>query len=251
MSKIIAFIPARYPSTRFPGKPLALISGKPMIQHVYERVQACPELDETYVATDDQRIYCCVEGFGGRAIMTAKDHQSGTDRIAEAAERLNIGPHDIVVNIQGDQPLFQPSILADLIRPLIEDRTIPMSTLMYGIEEDKEIQDPNNVKVVVDTNGYALYFSRLPIPFIRDKGSRPHYYKHIGMYAYRKEFLLTFTKLPYGRLEGVEKLEQLRALEHGFKIKVIETPFGSTEVDVPEDVVEVERRLAQSKSPGP
>jgi 3-deoxy-manno-octulosonate cytidylyltransferase (CMP-KDO synthetase) len=251
MSKIIAFIPARYPSTRFPGKPLALISGKPLIQHVYERAQACPELDETYVATDDQRIYTCVEGFGGRAIMTAEDHQSGTDRIAEAAERLNVGPHDIVVNIQGDQPLFQPSMLADLIRPLNEDRTIPMSTLMYGIEEDREIQDPNNVKVVVDTNGYALYFSRLPIPFVRDKASRTHYYKHLGMYAYRKKFLLTFTKLPYGRLEGVEKLEQLRALEHGFKIKVIETPFDSIEVDVPEDVVAVERQLAQSKSPGP
>jgi 3-deoxy-manno-octulosonate cytidylyltransferase (CMP-KDO synthetase) len=251
MTQIIAFIPARYSSTRFPGKPLALISGKPMIQHVYERARACPELDETYVATDDQRIYTCVEGFGGRAIMTAKDHQSGTDRIAEAAERINAGPRDIVVNIQGDQPLFQPSILADLIRPLIQDGTIPMSTLMYGIEEDKEIQDPNNVKVVVDTNGYALYFSRLPIPFNRDKGSRPRHYKHIGMYAYRKKFLLTFTKLPYGKLEGFEKLEQLRALEHGFKIKVTETPSGSTEVDVPEDVVEVERQLAQSKSPGP
>ena len=251
MSKIIAFIPARFPSTRFPGKPLALISGKPMIQHVYERAQACPELDEMYVATDDQRIYSCVEGFGGRAVMTAKDHQSGTDRIAEAAEKLNVGPRDIVVNIQGDQPLFQPSILADLIRPLNEDPTIPMSTLMYRIQENKEIQDPNNVKVVVDTNGYALYFSRLPIPFIRDKGSGTHYYKHIGMYAYRKEFLLTFTRLPYGRLEGVEKLEQLRALEHGFQIKVIETPFDSTDVDVPKDMVEVERQLAHVKSPGP
>jgi 3-deoxy-manno-octulosonate cytidylyltransferase (CMP-KDO synthetase) len=236
--KIVAFIPARFPSTRFPGKPLAPISGKPMIQHVYERAQACPDLDETYVATDDQRIYACVEGFGGRAIMTAEDHRSGTDRIAEAAERLNVGPRAIVVNIQGDQPLNK-------------DRTIPMSTLMYEIKEDKEIQDPNNVKVVVDTNGYALYFSRLPIPFVRDKGSAPHYYKHIGIYAYRNEFLLIFTKLPYGRLEEIEKLEQLRALEHGFKIKVIETPFDSTEVDVPEDIIEVERQLAQSKSPGP
>jgi 3-deoxy-manno-octulosonate cytidylyltransferase (CMP-KDO synthetase) len=251
MTKIVAFIPARFPSTRFPGKPLARISGKPLIQHVYERARACPDLDETYVATDDQRIYACVERFGGRAIMTAEDHQSGTDRIAEAAERLNVGPRAIVVNIQGDQPLFQPSILTDLIRPLNKDRTIPMSTLMYEIEEDKEIQDPNNVKVVVDTNGYALYFSRLPIPFVRDKGSAAHYYKHIGIYAYRNEFLLTFTKLPYGKLEEIEKLEQLRALEHGFRIKVIETPFDSTEVDVPEDIIEVERQLAQSKSPGP
>jgi 3-deoxy-manno-octulosonate cytidylyltransferase (CMP-KDO synthetase) len=250
MSRIVAFIPARYPSTRFPGKPLALISGKPMIQHVYERAQACPELDETYVATDDRRIYSCVEGFGGRAIMTSKDHQSGTDRIAEAAERLNLGSRDIVVNIQGDQPLFHPSILPDLIRPLNEDPSIPMSTLMHRIQEDKEIQDPNNVKVVVDTNGYALYFSRLPIPFIRDRSSMTHSYKHLGMYAYRKQFLLAFTRLPYGRLEEAEKLEQLRALEHGFQIKVIETPFDSTEVDVPEDVIEVEKQLAQSKSPG-
>lgn len=251
MPKIVAFIPARFSSTRFPGKPLAPISGKPMIQHVYERAQACPDLDETYVATDDKRIYACVEGFGGRAIMTAKNHQAGTDRIAEAAERLKVGPRAIVVNIQGDQPLFQPSILTDLIRPLNKDRTIPMSTLMCKIVEDKEIQDPNNVKVVVDANGYALYFSRLPIPFVRDRGSTPHYYKHIGIYAYSNEFLLTFTKLPYGKLEEMEKLEQLRALEHGFKIKVIETPFDSTEVDVPEDIIEVERQLAQSKSPGP
>ena len=251
MSKVIAFIPARYPSTRFPGKPLVLISGKPMIQHVYERAQACPQLDETYVATDDQRIYACVEGFGGRAIMTSEDHQSGTDRIAEAAERVNVGPRDIVINIQGDQPLFHPSMLADLIRPLNEDPSIPMSTLMHRIRENKEIQDPNNVKVVVDTNGYALYFSRHPIPFIRDKGSRQHYYKHIGMYAYRKEFLGAFTRLPYGKLEGVEKLEQLRALEHGFRIKVTETPFDSTEVDVPEDVAAVERELAHAKSPEP
>ena len=251
MSKIVAFIPARFPSSRFPGKPLASISGKPMIQHVYERAETCLELDETYVATDDQRIYACVEGFGGRAIMTVKDHQSGTDRIAEAAERLNLGPRDIVVNIQGDQPLFQPSILGDLIRPLNKHSAIPMSTLMHEIEEDKEIQDPNNVKVVVDINGYALYFSRLPIPFVRDKDSKPRYYKHIGIYAFQKNFLLTFTKLPYGKLEEVEKLEQLRALEHGFKIKVIETPFDSTEVDVPEDIMEVEKQLAQLKSPGP
>jgi len=251
MAKIIAFIPARFSSSRFPGKPLAPISGKPMIQHVYERAQTCLELDETYVATDDQRIYACVEGFGGRAIMTVKNHPSGTDRIAEAAERLNLGPYDIVVNIQGDQALFHPSILTDLIRSLSKNSTIPMSTLMYEIQQDKEIQDPNNVKVVVDANGYALYFSRLPIPFVRDKDSRPHYYKHIGIYAYHNKFLLTFTKLPCGKLEEIEKLEQLRALEHGFKIKVIETRFDSTEVDVPEDIIEVERQLAQSKSPGP
>jgi len=248
--KTVALIPARYLSKRFPGKPLALISGKPMIQHVYQRSKACPELDEIYVATDDLRIYNCVKEFGGQAVMTAEGHHSGTDRIAEAAEKLNLDPRDIVVNIQGDQPIFHPSILSDLIRPLTEDPTIPMSTLVYKITEDRELQDMNSVQVAVDNNGYALYFSRLPIPFCRDQESKIAHYRHLGFYAYRKEFLLTFTKLPYGSLEGAEKLEQLRALEHGFKVKVVETLFDSIEVDLPEDVEVVEKELSQSKSPG-
>ena len=244
--KIVAFIPARYHSKRFKGKPLVLIAGKPMIQHVYQRSKECPELHEIYVATDDLRIYECVTEFGGQAIMTDESHLSGTDRIAEAAEKINLADRDIVVNIQGDQPNFHPSILSDLIRPLMEDPRIPMSTLMYKIKDDRELNDTNNVKVAVDKNGYALYFSRLPIPFCRDQGSRTVYYKHLGFYAYFKEFLLTFTNLSHGLLEGAEKLEQLRALEHDFKIKVVETIFDSVDVNTPEDIKIVEQKLSQS-----
>jgi 3-deoxy-manno-octulosonate cytidylyltransferase (CMP-KDO synthetase) len=242
--KIVAFIPARYHSKRFEGKPLALIAGKPMIQHVYQRSKGCPVLDEVYVATDDLKIVKCVNEFGGQAVMTDGRHLSGTDRIAEAAEKVNLADRDIVVNIQGDQPIFQPSIISDLIRPLTEDPKIPMSTLMHEIKEDRELQDINNTKVVVDNNGYALYFSRLPIPFSRDQESRTTHYKHLGIYAYRKEFLVAFTNLSYGLLEGAEKLEQLRALEHGFKIKVVETIFDSIEVDIPEDIEIVEQKLS-------
>ena len=249
--KIVAFIPARYQSTRFKGKPLALIAGKPMIQHVYQRSKGCPELDEIYVATDDLRIYDCVMEFGGQAIMTGGKHVSGTDRIAEASEKTNLADRDIVVNIQGDQPIFQASILSDLIRPLTQDPAIPMSTLMYRIDDDRELHDTNTVKVAVDNNGFALYFSRLPIPFRRDRESKAIHYKHLGFYGYRKEFLLTFTSLRYGLLEESEKLEQLRALEHGFKIKVVETLFDSIEVNTPEDIEIAERKLSQLKHPGP
>jgi 3-deoxy-manno-octulosonate cytidylyltransferase (CMP-KDO synthetase) len=242
--KKVAFIPARYRSTRFMGKPLALIAGKPMIQHVYERAMSCPELDGVYVATDDLRIHECVTGFGGYAVMTDKAHKSGTDRIAEAAEKVHLTDQDIVVNIQGDQPIFQPSIITDLITPLIEDPTLPMSTLMHRISDVKELHDVNHIKVVVDNQGYALYFSRLEIPFYRDRGPETAHYKHLGIYAYRKTFLVAFTKLPYGLLEDAEKLEQLRALEHGFKIKVVETIFDSTEVDTPEDIKIVEEKIS-------
>lgn len=249
--KIVGFIPARYHSKRFKGKPLAIIAGQPMIQHVFQRSKECHELDEIYVVTDDRRIYQCVDGFGGQAIMTDKGHQSGTDRIAEAAERINLAGRDIVVNIQGDQPIFQPSIISDIIRPLIEDPKISISTLMYKIKEDQDLHNTNNVKVTIDKNGYALYFSRLPIPFCRDQESRTAHYKHLGFYAYRKEFLLLFTNLSYGLLEDAEKLEQLRALEHGFKIKVAETLFDSVEVDTPDDIKIVEKKLFQKNSPRP
>jgi 3-deoxy-manno-octulosonate cytidylyltransferase (CMP-KDO synthetase) len=243
--KKVAFIPARYRSTRFEGKPLALIAGRPMIQHVYERATRSQALDEVYVATDDQGIFDCVVGFGGKAIMTDEHHQSGTDRIAEAADTVKLADHDIVVNIQGDQPIFQPTIITELITPLIEDPTLPMSTLMHRIKDDRELHDTNHIKVVVDNKGYALYFSRLTIPFYRDRQPSVTHYKHLGIYAYRKHFLVTFTKLHYGVLEGAEKLEQLRALEHGFKIRVVETPFDSTEVDTPEDIKVVEEKLAK------
>lgn len=239
----VAFIPARYQSTRFEGKPLALIAGRPMIQHVYERAARCRELEELYVATDDQRIFDCVAQFGGRAIMTNGNHKSGTDRIAEASETLKLADQDIVVNIQGDQPIFNPEIITELISPLIEDSALSMSTLMYRIKDEREVRDTNHVKVVFDNQGYALYFSRLPIPFHRDRRSNTSHFKHLGIYAYRKHFLMTFTTLPYGLLENAEKLEQLRVLEHGYRIKVVETPVDSTEVDTPEDIKIVEEKL--------
>jgi 3-deoxy-manno-octulosonate cytidylyltransferase (CMP-KDO synthetase) len=238
--KIFAFIPARYHSTRFPGKPLALIAGKPMIQHVYERAVLCPELSQIYVATDDERISDCVSGFGGKVVMTKKVHQSGTDRISEAALKTGLGKQDIIVNIQGDQPLFDPSVITLLVKPLVEDESIHMSTLKWKITEDSHVRNPNHVKVVTDNQGLAIYFSRCPIPYFRDTGSGT-YYKHLGFYGYRMEFLTRFTRLSQGKLESAEKLEQLRALEHGFKIKVMETPFNSIEVDVPEDVETVEK----------
>ncbi len=242
--KITAFIPARYQSSRFPGKPLALISGRPMIQHTYERALSCPELSAVYVATDDERIADCVHQFGGKALITATTHRSGTDRIAEAALKVGLEDEDLVVNIQGDQPSFHPSVVTDLAKPLIEDRTLPMSTLKYRMEGIEDIQNPNHVKVVTDRMGFAIYFSRYPIPFCRDGGPDGGvHFKHLGFYCFRMDFLMQFTSLHEGALESLEKLEQLRALEYGYKIKVLETMQDSVEVDVPEDVKEIEKIL--------
>jgi 3-deoxy-manno-octulosonate cytidylyltransferase (CMP-KDO synthetase) len=241
--KAYAFIPARYGSTRFPGKPLASIAGKPMIQHVYDRACSCPELSGVYVATDDQRIMECVREFEGRAIMTGQTHLSGTDRICEAAEKMGLGDEDVIVNIQGDQPMFDPTVIRDLVLPFMTDDTLPMATLMWRIRDEASARNPNHVKVVTDRQGFAIYFSRHPIPYLRDAGSQAPLYKHLGFYAFRMAFLIKFTRLPEGRLEAAEKLEQLRALEHGFRIKVVETPFNSLEVDVPEDVPGVEKAL--------
>jgi len=241
--KITAFIPARYASSRFPGKPLALISGKPMIQHTYERALSCPELSAVYVATDDERIADCVRQFGGKALMTSPAHGSGTDRIAEAALKVGLEGEDLVVNIQGDQPSFQPSVVTDLVRPLMEDRDLPMSTLKYRIVRPEETQNPNHVKVVTDRDGFAIYFSRCPIPYCRDGVPDGVHFKHLGFYCFRMAFLIRFTSLDQGILESLEKLEQLRALEHGYKIKVPETLFDSVEVDIPEDVKAIETLL--------
>jgi len=241
--KITAFIPARYASSRFPGKPLALISGKPMIQHTYERALSCPELSAVYVATDDERIAECVRQFGGKALMTSPAHGSGTDRIAEAALKVGLEGEDLVVNIQGDQPSFQPSVVTDLVRPLMEDRDLPMSTLKYRIVRPEETRNPNHVKVVTDRDGFAIYFSRCPIPYCRDDVPDGVHFKHLGFYCFRMAFLIRFTSLDQGILESLEKLEQLRALEHGYKIKVPETLFDSVEVDIPEDVKAIEALL--------
>ncbi len=241
--KKCAFIPARYESSRFPGKPLADIAGKPMIQRVYERAVSCPELNDVFIATDDERILSRVEGFGGKVIMTGKSHHSGTDRIAEAAQMIGLGYEDIIINIQGDQPVFDPDVISQMIEPLENDPSISMSTLKHKIDDPANIENPNHVKVVTDNQGFALYFSRYPIPYYRDSVDPGEYYKHLGFYGFRMEFLIQFTRLSEGVLETAEKLEQLRALENGFKIKVVETSFDSVEVDVPEDVKKVEELI--------
>ena len=243
--KVVAIIPARYHSNRFEGKPVAPILGKPMIQHVYERALSVPMLSRAVVATDDERIAECVGSFGGEVVMTRSDHASGTDRLAEAATKLDIREQDVVVNIQGDQPLFPAEVIEQVARPLLEDPTLPMSTLIYKIVRKEEISDPNHVKTVFDRNNNALYFSRSPIPFQRDPNevTEPTYYKHLGFYGYRKGFLLTFVSLPEGEWERFEKLEQLRALEFGYRIKVVLTEYDSVEVDTLKDLQRVEEIL--------
>jgi 3-deoxy-manno-octulosonate cytidylyltransferase (CMP-KDO synthetase) len=240
--RVVAIIPARYHSNRFEGKPLAKILGKPMIQHVYERATAVDLLSRVAVATDDQRIADCVRAFGGEVVMTRPDHVSGTDRLAEAATVMNIAEQDVVVNIQGDQPLFEAEVVHQVATPLLEDPSLPMATLIYKIIRPEEINDPNHVKTVFDRHGNALYFSRSPIPFQRNPEEKeaPTYYKHLGFYAYRKGFLLTFVGLPEGEWERFEKLEQLRALEFGYTIRVVLTEHDSVEVDTPKDLRRVE-----------
>jgi len=239
--QVVAIIPARYKSNRFPGKPLADINGKPMIQHVVDRATQVELLSKVYVATDDQKIAEVVTGFGGNVVMTRDDHVSGTDRLAEAAEKIGISEHDVVVNIQGDQPFFPAEVIEQVAGPLLDDPALPMSTLIYKIIRKEEINDPNHVKTIFDKDNYALYFSRSAIPFQRnpEEATVPTYYKHLGFYAYRKGFLLTYVSLPEGEWERFEKLEQLRALEYGYKIKVVLTQHDSVEVDTEEELKRV------------
>ena len=242
--KRIAVIPARYASSRFDGKPLARIAGRPMIQHVVERARRASQVERVIVATDDDRIIDAVERFGGEALMTSVDNRSGTDRVAEAARILGLAPGDVIINIQGDQPLLAPECLNDLIAPFTETGSdVRMATLAFKIVREREITDPKDVKVTFDARGDALYFSRSPIPIARDAGTAFDTYKHLGVYAYTREFLDTFLALPSGRLEGIEKLEQLRALEHGYRIRVVITPHDSPEVDLPEDIPRMEALL--------
>jgi 3-deoxy-manno-octulosonate cytidylyltransferase (CMP-KDO synthetase) len=243
--KVICIIPSRYESTRFPGKPLADLWGKPMIQHVYERVLMAKTVSYAAVATDDERICEAVRKFGGHAVMTSAAHRSGTDRIAEAVSKIDHTDMSIVVNIQGDQPLFEPYQIDEVAKPLLDDPAIPMSTLIYKIQRDEEITHPNAVKVVFDRDHYAIYFSRATIPYVRDRGNGGSYYKHHGIYAYRRDFLEIFTQLPEGVLEKLEALEQLRALEHGYKIKVVETLYDSVEVDTPQELERVKCIIAE------
>ncbi len=237
---VTAIIPARYTSVRFEGKPLAPLKGIPMIQHVYERVMECPLIERTLVATDDERIFNAVKDFHGEAILTSPHHKTGTDRLAEVAAKINA---DIIVNVQGDEPLIDHEMISQAIAPILKFPNLPMSTLKVEINDEKEIQNSNVVKVVTDLEGYAIYFSRFPVPFLRDSGDNT-YFKHIGLYVYRKDFLLRFTDLPQGPLEQAEGLEQLRALEHGYKIKVELTTYDTIGVDTRDDLKRVEEILS-------
>jgi 3-deoxy-manno-octulosonate cytidylyltransferase (CMP-KDO synthetase) len=240
--KIIALIPARYDSSRFPGKALALIMGKPLIQWVYEQALQVPDLDGVWVATDDERIKEAVAAFGGRALMTRGDHPSGSDRLAEAAGLLDLAPEDLVINIQGDQPVFPPKLISQLVGVFSRAPEVVMVTPVKRESDPAAAANPNVVKVVFDRAGRALYFSRSPLPFWRE-GGPPYFYRHIGIYAYRVQFLKEFVHLPPGRWEAAEKLEQLRALEHGFAIHVVETEGDTREVDTPADARQVEEFL--------
>ncbi len=218
-TKVAGIIPARYASTRLPGKALERIGGKPMIQRVFERCRLANTLDLVCVATDDDRIAEVVQGFGGRAIMTSPEHPSGTDRLAEAAQSLEV---DVIVNIQGDQPFIDPLMVEEVVQPLLDEPGLEMATLMHPISRQKDLDDPSVVKVVVDLHGNALYFSRSLLPY--PQKHVPHQvYEHVGLYAYRKEFLLKLAQLPPTPLEQVESLEQLRVLEHGYRLRVVET----------------------------
>jgi 3-deoxy-manno-octulosonate cytidylyltransferase (CMP-KDO synthetase) len=250
--KILGVIPARFASTRFPGKVLAQISSKTMLQHVYERASQARYLTSTIIATDDERVYQAARDFGARVRMTRSDHLSGTDRVAEIASAESA---PIVVNIQGDEPLIDPAAIDAAILPLVHEPEIVMGTLKKKIEMEREIADPNVVKVVTDLADDAIYFSRCPIPYRRTAGAGstadpPAYFKHIGLYVYQREFLLGYSNLPVGPLERAERLEQLRALENGYRIRVVETEYESWGVDTPEDLERVSGLLEASNTRG-
>jgi len=268
--KILGVIPARFHSTRFPGKVLAPIASKTMLQHVYERACLSQYLTSTIIATDDERVYAAARAFGARVRMTRSDHASGTDRVAEIASAENA---EIIVNIQGDEPLIDPAAIDTAILPMAHEPEIVMATLKKRIEDPREITDPNVVKVVTNHAGDAIYFSRCPIPYDRDRApatsatadsrgtdgrsslsrsvagspaaSGP-YFKHIGLYVYQRDFLLNYSALPVGRLEQSERLEQLRALENGYSIRVVETEYESLGVDTPEDLHRVSQLFEAS-----
>ena len=243
--KFIGIIPARYSSSRFPGKPLAILGGKPVIEHVYRQVSSV--MEDVFVATDDQRIYDAVEAFGGKAIMTRSDHKSGTDRICEALEKVG-GSFDIVINIQGDEPFIQKSQLETVMQCFDDPRT-QIATLGKPFESMEAVENPNSPKIVLDNDGYALYFSRSVIPFVRGKEheewlSHFPYLKHIGLYAYRTEVLREVSKLPQSTLELAESLEQLRWLQNGYKIKVGLTDVETIGIDTPEDLQRAEEKMS-------
>ena len=241
---VVCIIPSRYASTRLPGKPLLDIAGKPMIQHVVERVRQARRPSRIIVATDDERIAEAVRSFGGEARMTSTDHPTGTDRLAEVAATLP--EMDLILNIQGDEPLIPVQAIDELVAAFDDCPDLPMATLMTPMTET-EYDNPAAVKVVTTLDGHALYFSRSLIPYPRNRGLEWRCFKHIGVYAYRRDFLLRFAALPPSPLEVTESLEQLRALENGYRIRVIETPFRSIGVDTPADLEEVRRLFLTRK----
>lgn len=242
--RVLAVIPARFSSSRFRGKVLANLAGKPVVRHVYERTAACGVVDRVVIATDDSRVAEAVAGFGGDVVMTSPDHRCGSERTAEVASQ---GDWPLVLNVQGDEPLIVPESIRGCVERLLGDESLDASTLATEIRAEAEADSPHVVKVVVDLNGRALYFSRSPIPFASG-GARGTVYKHIGVYCYRREYLLSLVKLDPGPLEKSESLEQLRILEHGGRIGVAVTPFDTVGIDVPEDLVRAERALASAGS---
>jgi len=240
--KVICVIPARFASTRLPGKPLALIAGKPMIQHVYTKACQAKLPEEVIVATDDQKVADVVKSFGGEVIMTSSEHPSGTDRLAEVA--LNYPDVDVIVNVQGDEPMITPQVIDALAEAFIKDEKLTMATLKT-LMDPEEYDNPNVVKVVTDLHDYALYFSRSLLPYPRKKTEDFKAYKHIGIYAYRRDFLLQYAALEPTCLEQIESLEQLRVLENGFKIKVLNTDFHGIGIDTQEDLEAVNKIFEQ------
>jgi 3-deoxy-manno-octulosonate cytidylyltransferase (CMP-KDO synthetase) len=245
--KVVVVIPARYGSTRLPGKPLVSLAGKPMIQRVYERAKMAGRVDQVIVATDDERIVKAVEGFGGQARMTRADHRTGTERVAEVAAHVE---GDVFVNVQGDEPLLDPAAVDAAVGALLEEPTASITTVATPIKTPGDIMDPNVVKTVLDFDGNALYFSRAPIPWVRDTGSKiqVRHLKHLGLYVFQRDALLEYPTLPQGELERIEQLEQLRWMENGWKIRVAEVEHDAVSVDVPEDVARVEKLLPREKT---
>ncbi len=242
MAKVVVVIPARYGATRLPGKPLVLLAGKPMIQRVYERARLAKQVDRVIVATDDERIVKAVEGFGGEARMTRTEHRTGTERVAEVAAREQ---GEVFVNVQGDEPLLDPNAIDVAVNALLEEPIASISTVATQIKTPGDIMDPNVVKAVLDFDDNAIYFSRAPIPWVRDTTGKivVRHLKHLGLYVFRREALLEYPTLPQGELERIEQLEQLRWMENGWKIRVAEVEHDAVSVDVPEDVTRVEKLL--------
>ena len=245
MMQAIGIIPARYGSTRFEGKLIKDLCGKPVIQHVYERAKKARLLDDLLIAADDDRIVNVVKNFGGKVISTSKSHSTGTDRLTEVVNSIDVR---VVVNIQGDEPLINPLLIDDLVRAMQDDKTIVMATAVKKSRSMEEFKSPDVVKAIIDQNRYALYFSRQPIPTFLKPGADNFFYKHIGIYAYNKDFLFTFKKLPKSTLEKNERLEQLRAIESGYRIKTVETNFETVGVDTPEDLELAKRFLEKEKA---